>query len=90
MSQLFIDATGLNLSELSFAAAKLIFIQKRALSVSHHLHGHHQADWNEIRKTDKPTSPSVEDIGCDTSRKIDVSDVSLINAVENSKDDWAF
>jgi len=67
LSQLLINTTCLNLGKLSFAGAKFIFIQKHALTIPHQFDSHHQTNWNEIRKADKPTTPSVENIYCNTS-----------------------
>lgn len=64
LPQLLVNAAGLHLGRLSFATALLILIKYHPLSVPHSLYGHNQTDWDEIRETDEPTTPSIEDIGC--------------------------
>lgn len=62
LPQFLVNTTGLHFSRLSLATALFVLIKYHPLAVPHSFYSHYETDWYEIRETDEPTSPSVENI----------------------------
>jgi hypothetical protein len=81
LPEFFVNATGLNLCWLSFAATELIFIEDHALPIANRFNGDNQTDRDEIGEADEPAAPRKEDVGCDVAIETDISDVLLIDTI---------